>query len=308
MGCGFDFNRNFADSDTKDFSLIGFADVEGTTIGGAGGRVVEAFNYDQLVGFAADTDALIIRIASEIPLDEVVDVASNKTVEGILDSGRVTGNGFKLNGAKNVIIRNLTFSGAAEDALSIENSDHVWVDHNDFSNAGDELVDVKTGSSFVTVSWNHFHAQNKVCLIGASDDDGTTDQGRLKVTLHHNWFDGTTQYHPRCRFGEIHVFNNYFDNLGSDGYGIASTTLAKVLSESNSFVNVNRPFSLEEGTSTTAGQLASLNDLFENCGETVTAGESFAPTDYYEYKADAAASIAGLVQNYSGVGVLEGTD
>ncbi len=317
-GCGFDFDRTFSDSasapepndtdtDGPDFSLEGFANVDGTTTGGKGGDVVEASSYGELATYASDTDALVIRISNEIALDAEVNVASNKTVEGVGDTARITGNGFKLNGVENVIIRNLGFSGAALDAISIENTHHVWVDHNRLSGASDELIDVKSGSSYITLSWNHFHSQDRVCLIGASDEDGAKDRGRLKVTVHHNWFNGTKQQHPRCRFGEIHAFNNFYDNIHPDGYGIASTTEAKVFSESNSFLNVNRPFSLAEGTSP-SGALTSKGDLFDNCGELATGSVSFSPSDYYTYSVDESSSVATLVKTYAGVGIVETAD
>ena len=126
---------------------------------------------------------------------------------------------------------------------------HIWVDHNDFSSSSDGLTDIKTGSDCITLSWNRFHSQNKVSLIGASDNTGDTDRGHLRVTLHHNWFEKTKEQQPRCRFGEIHVFNNFYDNIDEDGYGIASTCEARVLSEANSFLNTARPFSLQEGDS-----------------------------------------------------------
>jgi pectate lyase len=46
-------------------------------------------------------------------------------------------------------------------------------------------------------------------LIGNSDS-ATTDRERLRVTLHHNLFDGTGQRTPRVRFGKVHVYNNVY--------------------------------------------------------------------------------------------------
>ena len=64
---------------------------------------------------------------------------------------------------------------------------------------------------YVTVSWNHTHDHTKNMLLGHDDGNGAQDIGRLKVTYHHNWFDGTRQRNPRVRFGEpVHVYNNYY--------------------------------------------------------------------------------------------------
>jgi pectate lyase len=46
-------------------------------------------------------------------------------------------------------------------------------------------------------------------LIGNSDS-ATADRERLRVTLHHNLFDGTRQRTPRVRFGKVHVYNNVY--------------------------------------------------------------------------------------------------
>ena len=52
---------------------------------------------------------------------------------------------------------------------TIEDAQHVWVDHCDLSNCTDSLLDIKHASDFVTVSWNHFHDHHKTTLVGHSD-------------------------------------------------------------------------------------------------------------------------------------------
>ncbi|GAB4106921.1 hypothetical protein GCM10028790_59400 [Micromonospora taraxaci] len=44
--------------------------------------------------------------------------------------------------------------------------------------------------------------------------------GRLKVTLHHNLFDGVLQRLPRVRFGQVDVYNNHY-RLGGDDFQYA---------------------------------------------------------------------------------------
>jgi pectate lyase len=89
----------------------------------------------------------------------------------------------------------------------------------------------------VTVSWNVFKEHNKTSLVGHSDTHAA-DRGRLKVTYHHNWFQSDSRL-PRVRFGEVHVFNNFYDGVKT--YGVASTMDAAVVVEANYFRNVRRP-------------------------------------------------------------------
>jgi pectate lyase len=178
----------------------------------------------------------------------------------------------------NIIIRNLNFEdtydcftawdptdgelgswNAEYDSISLRFANHVWIDHNTFVDretadntlphyfgvlyqVHDGQLDITNASDFVTVSWNRFENHDKVMLIGSSDS-GTTaanDRGKLRVTLHHNLFEETGQRTPRVRFGQVHVYNNYYqiDNPGnyvySWGVGIESAIYAE-----NNFFRVN---------------------------------------------------------------------
>ena len=103
----------------------------------------------------------------------------------------------------------------------------MWIDHNTFEDretadetlpqyfgvlfqVHDGLLDITNASDFVTVSWNRFRNHDKLMLIGSSDS-APADRGKLRVTLHHNLFDDIGQRAPRVRFGQVHVYNNYYD-------------------------------------------------------------------------------------------------
>lgn len=153
----------------------------------------------------------------------------------------------------NIIIRNLTFEdtfdcfpawdpldgaqgnwNAQYDAISLREVENVWIDHNTFRNVTtpndslptyfgrkfevhDGQVDITNGSDLVTVSWNRFEGHDKLMLIGSSDG-ATGDRGRLRVTLHHNLFDDAGQRAPRVRFGQVHIYNNYYRIRNPDNY------------------------------------------------------------------------------------------
>ncbi len=287
--------------------LVGFAAVSGmglsTTTGGAGGQTVTVTNATDFLAAIKNTSPLIIRVNGTINLSGMQRVSSNKSILGVGTAGRITGGGLTMSGVSNVIIRNLTFSGSSDDAINIERSSHhIWVDHNDFSNGYDGLVDIKLGSDFITVSWNHFHDHDKTALLGADDGSASQDVGHLRVTYHHNWFNGTGQRHPRVRFANpVHVYNNYYLNIGS--YGVASTMNAGVLVEANYFQGVSRPMVTQTGESD-AGNIVQRSNVFSNSGTPQTRGSVVEPNTYYRYTLDNASSIPTIVRNGAGVGKI----
>ena len=89
------------------------------------------------------------------------------------------------------------------------------------------------------------------------------------------------------RFGNpVHVFNNYYSNVG--GYGVASTMNAGVLVESNYFENVKDPFHRGEGSSS-PGNLVAKNNHLVNSGAGQSGGS--VASIPYSYSADAAVVV-----------------
>lgn len=292
---------------TPTTGLVGFATVnalgQNGTTGGAGGPTITVANASDFLAAIQRTDPVIIRVNGTISLSGMNRVASDKTIVGVGTSGVITGGGLTLSGVKNVIIRNLTFTNANDDSINIESgSHHIWVDHNDLSNGYDGLVDVKRGSDFVTISWNHFHDHDKTALLGHDDGNASQDRGHLRVTYHHNWFNGTGQRHPRVRFGDpVHVFNNYYVN--NSGYGVASTMDAGVLVEGNYFEGVDEPMVTQTGDSD-PGRIVQRNNVFVNSGAPQTSGTVADPRSFYSYTVDNPNNIPTIVRNGAGVGKI----
>ena len=167
-----------------------------------------------------------------------------------------------------------------------------------FSNGFDGAIDIKRGSDFVTVSWNRIFNHDKSMLLGHSDDNAGEDVGHLRVTYHHNWFDGTNQRHPRVRFGNpVHVYNNYYDAVG--GYGVASTEGAGVLVEGNYFENTDDPYHLGEGDSG-PGTLVARNNTFVGSGSGQTGGS--VASIPYSYTLDPSGNVKSIVMAGAGTG------
>jgi len=281
---------------------IGWASVDGGTTGGHGGAVVTVSDASSLVDEAESKLPLIIRVSGTIHLTSPVRVKSNKTIVGVGQGATIQGGGFQITKVSNVIIRNLTITGAT-DAINIEGAaHHIWVDHCDLSKCTDGLLDIKHGSDMITVSWNHFHDHHKTCLLGHSDKDNVRqiDTGHLRVTYHHNFFDGTQTRHPRVRYAEpVHVFNNYFKN---NEYGVAALMDSGVLVEGNVFENVEHPTHTQYGDSPGPGRLVERDNLYIKSGPPEVRGTVAEPRTAYRYTLDKPAGIAASVGQGAGVG------
>ncbi|MDA0564103.1 pectate lyase [Streptomonospora sp. S1-112] len=276
----------------------GWASMNGGTTGGAGGATVTVSDADALVEAMESDEPLTIQVAGSIELSGMNDVTSDKTVVGLGSDAEITGGGLNISEAHNVIIQNIAFSEWDDDAVNVQRgSTNVWIDHNSFTNGYDGAIDVKRESDFVTVSWNHIYDHSKSMLLG-HDDDHTADQGHLRVTYHHNFFDGSDQRHPRVRFGDpVHVYNNYYRDVSA--YGVASTMDAGVLVECNYFKNVEHPTHVGYGDSD-PGRLEARDNVLVDSGPLETAGSVADPP--YSYTLDDCDSLPGIVSAGAGPG------
>ena len=189
---------------------------------------------------------------------------ANKTILGVGSTSGLVGCGINIRGVSNVIVRNMNISKVLAsngngDAIHIDSSTRLWIDHNDLSSDTshgtdyyDGLMDITHGADYITVSWNKMHDHIKCSLVGHSDSNASEDTGHLRVTYHHNEFSNCAERNPRVRFANpVHVFNNYYVNTQTFtySYGIATTDGAGVLVEGNYFENITDPTHLSEGDS-----------------------------------------------------------
>jgi pectate lyase len=298
---------------------IGFAAVaahgEATTTGGAAGPTVTVTTTAQFIDYATRAEPYTIRVSGVIALAAMQNVSSNKTIIGVGASSGFTGYGLNVgipvdnaitappaNAVHNVIIRNLVFTNSADDAINVQMySYHVWIDHNDLCCGYDGLIDIKRGSSFITVSWNHTHNHTKNMLLGHDDNNAAQDVGYLKVSYHHNFFDKTPQRNPRVRFGEpVHVFNNYF--LYNTDVGVACQMDAGCLVEGNYFETVEEPVSNHYAGD--AGRCVARNNVYTGTepGRPDCSGTVQEASLYYSYTLDDPNSVKAIVLAGSGTG------
>jgi pectate lyase len=299
--------------------IIGFASVpalglNGTT-GGCGGATVTVSNATDFLAAIARPEPLVIRVNGMITLPGPMhDVTSNKTIYGIGSASGFTGGGLNIglpisdavtappaNAVHNVIIQNLVFTNAKDDSINVQMySHHVWIDHNDLSHGYDGLIDIKRGSSYITVSWNHTHHHTKNMLLGHDDSNAAQDVGYLKVTYHHNFFDQTPQRNPRVRFGEpVHVFNNYY--LHNTDIGVACQANSGCVVEGNVFENTEEAYGIDYAGP--KGRMIARNNVF--IGESfpgTTGGTVQEPSTYYSYSVDDPNSVKASVLAGAGTG------
>jgi pectate lyase len=288
-------------------TVDGFASVAAlglaTTTGGIAGPTVTVDTTDELLDAIDTVGHLTIQVSGTIDITSKQGVRPNKTIVGIGGNPTIRGGGFDFYKSSNVIVRNLTFVDAEDDAINVgQQSHHIWIHHNTFRTPVDGSIDIVRGADYVTVSWNHFAGTDKSMLIGHSDGAASTDIGHLKVSIHHNWFDGSRQRHPRVRFGEpVHVYNNWFD--GNELYGVASTMNAGVVVEGNHFTAVPYPcFSTGGYADSGPGRLVQRSNVFTGSGPCQAGGTVAEPRTYYSYTLDPASSVPSLVQAGAGAG------
>ena len=285
----------------------GFASVnalgQNGTTGGVGGPTVTVTTTDQLLAAIDTVGPLIIRVQGTINITSKQGVRPNKTIVGVGTTAVINGGGLDFYRSFNVIVRNIRFTNAEDDAVNVgQNSHHIWIDHNEFTGAIDGSIDIVRGAEYVTVSWNWFHGTDKSMLIGHSDGNAGEDTGHLKVTIHHNYYDGSVQRHPRVRFGEpVHVYNNYY--RANSLYGIASTMNAGVMVEGNYFLNVPFPcYSASGYADSGPGRLVQRNNIFVGSGVCETNGSVAEPRTFYQYVVDDPATVPSVVPAGVGVG------
>ena len=294
---------------TRAQNLVGWATVDGNTTGGAGGTTVTVSNATDLINNAKSANPMIIRVNGKISASRV-NITSNKTIEGAASGATIDGSLYMYGKSdarlKNIIIRNLVVAnetGSEEDAISMQFADHVWIDHCDVTDRRsslDGLCDMTHACDYITISWTKFsypssNPSHRFCmLISHNDDNAVEDSGKLKITLHHDWWaDNVTERMPRMRFGKVHTFNNYFSSSGNN-YCIGAGVQAQVRVESNYFENVKDPHLFYSGEATAIIAVNSDNQ-YVNAPGARDQGHGTCFTPPYQYTLDAGSTVKSKV-------------
>ena len=272
---------------------IGFATVESTPTGGAGGthRIVTTAN--ELRSALSSSEPLIIYIKGEIEVTSMIQMqVINKTILGlpgsVLTNPNRTANGSGIlyfrQGSNNIIMRNVTFKSAGaydvdgRDNLCIHGTTNIWIDHCDFQDGVDGNFDCRSASDNIAVTWCRFRYlieplaggsggsdDHRFSNLWGSSDNETSDRGHLKTTFQYCWWDeGCRERMPRVRFGQIHIANCLY-NSSVANYCIGLGVEADVYVENTVFNGARRASDdRSDGTAAIRFDGCSFPDIAQN--------------------------------------------
>lgn len=236
---------------------------------------------------------IVFEVSGTMHLRSHLSVSSYKTIDGRGQRVKLTGKGLRLKECEHVIICNLEFEGGKGpdvDAIQIKpKSKHIWIDRCSLRDYDDGLIDITRESTDITVSRCHFSSHDKTMLIGA--DPSHVGDRCIRVTIHHCFFDGTRQRHPRVRYAKVHLYNNYTRNWGI--YAICASVDSQIYSECNIYEAGHKKMAFKYLTEKASdkeearsGCIRSEGDLFitgTQAGLMTEAGEHsmFHPSEYY---------------------------
>lgn len=292
----------------------GYASAAGGTTGGGNAAPIIVTDAASLKAQASSSGAKVIVIKGTINAGKV-SVASDKTIRGFDEKATLIG-GFDMNGVKNLIFKNLNIQATAVDGIASRNTHHVWYDHLNIWDAGDGLLDITIESDYQTVSWCKFWYTSSsldhrlACLVGSGGGDHPEDEGKLRTTWHHNWWsNNVSQRMPRVMYGDVHVYNNYYNSSGN-GNCVGFGSYGSVLIQNNYFKSVNNPhefqydvYAYAEATGNTYDSCTGKKDAGQKGSRHASGHESFKVgpfTPPYSYSLEAASGIPALVQRCAG--------
>jgi pectate lyase len=294
--------------------------------GGAGGPTVTVYDEPNLLKYATSVTPgpLIVQVSGtiNIPLTEVtgrLEISANKTIRGIGTNPTLVGLVDFKNRDGNIIVENLNItnphSGDAYDGMSVKQELHnILITKCSFFNTGDGACDITNESDFVTVSWCKFYYPSPpnpghtfACLVGSSDKQ-TDDEDDLHVSYHHNWWTtGVKERMPRVRYGQVHVYNNYYSDLLAGGYCVGRGCGSRIRVENNYFNAAPEPWKrYDQDANYPIGHMGwNTGNILYNCGvpdPCITNEYSTIFTPPYPYTLDDAADVPDEVQAYAGAG------
>ncbi|MFC2137800.1 T9SS type A sorting domain-containing protein [Bacteroidota bacterium] len=286
----------------------GYAGYSGTIGGGNATPDTVSTASDFKSAVTNDNPAIIV-VDGRIDIGGDVSIGSNKTIVGANSSSGLYGGTIKIQETNN-IIQNLSFGPSDADVMEASGATNIYVTQCEFYDSQDELFSIVREADYVTVSWCKFYFDNPTShsfahLIGNSDDR-TSDRGKLHVTMHHNWYaHDIVERMPRVRFGNVHIYNNYYNSEGN-GYCIGTGVECHIRLENSYFDNVNQLWKDWDGVSS-GGEIGWHNLKLVDCTVPTYFTNSYPVYSLpYNYVLDPVDSVKSFVK--AGAGNIFGVD
>ena len=205
---------------------------------------------------------------------------------------------------------------------------NIWIDHCVFTDGKcsdlernynhDGSLDMKAGKN-VTVSYCEFTNHDKVTLLAPSDSYVAPEQ--RQITFHHNYYHGAIQRMPRSRGCQLHIYNNYYNAIGTSGnggYALGPGIGSQFIVEGNYFGSFQQKI-VQYADSSTNESASTLSKFYQkDNSKTLTSSDvkfdsaekvkdwsahetSTAPwTITYDYKAESYSVLPELIPNAAG--------
>ena len=205
---------------------------------------------------------------------------------------------------------------------------NIWIDHCVFTDGKcsdlernfnhDGSLDMKAGKN-VTVSYCEFTNHDKVTLLAPGDK--YVDPEQRQITFHHNYYHDAVQRMPRSRGCQLHIYNNYYNAIGTSGnggYALGPGIGSQFIVEGNYFGSFQQKI-VQYADSSASASASTLSKFYQkDNSKTLTSSDvkfdsaekvkdwsahetSTAPwTITYNYKADSYSDLPSLIPSSAG--------
>lgn len=205
---------------------------------------------------------------------------------------------------------------------------NIWIDHCVFTDGTcsdlernfnhDGSLDMKAGKN-VTVSYCEFTNHDKVTLLAPGDK--YVDPEQRQITFHHNYYHDAVQRMPRSRGCQLHIYNNYYNAIGTSGnggYALGPGIGSQYIVEGNYFGSFQQKI-VQYADSSASASASTLSKFYQkDNSKTLTSSDikwdsaekvkdwsahetSTAPwTITYDYKAESYSVLPELIPNAAG--------
>lgn len=205
---------------------------------------------------------------------------------------------------------------------------NIWIDHCVFTDGTcsdlernfnhDGSLDMKAGKN-VTVSYCEFTNHDKVTLLAPGDK--YVDPEQRQITFHHNYYHDAVQRMPRSRGCQLHIYNNYYNAIGTSGnggYALGPGIGSQYIVEGNYFGSFQQKI-VQYADSSASKSASTLSKFYQkDNSKTLTSSDvkfdsaekvkdwsahetSTAPwTITYDYKAESYSVLPELIPNAAG--------